>query len=927
MTRLLTKYGCMPNQGVLNWAKTKGRDQMNRMFKTKTSFKLLCSVSALASVNPAFAQQPAEEAGSDIVVTGSRVRGVAPVGSAITVIDNNALAASGRVTIDKAIKELPQVFDLGVSENSRAQSGGAGNIVYSNTINLRGIGANATLILVDGHRVTNNGRTTDPSVLPTLGVDRIEIVADGASAIYGSDAVAGVVNLIPRRSLDGAEAFARGGISNDGVYHEYSLGAAIGKKFERGQFMLAYEHVEKSNLNGLDRPFFRSDQTASGGGNYATLNCAPGTITNAGIRYAIPVGGVTPATAGSLIAGTSNTCNDLQGQDLIPSQRYDSLNGTFTFELTDWLTFFADGFYSKRSYVRQPGYATGALTVPSTNAFFVTPPGAVLANCAASVAGVPAGTKCYSINYNYRNDFGRNTQTGGAESWHITPGIRVKLPHDWQFEALIGVGRTSDTADSFNAIGAGALAAALRSSDPATAFDPYGLNRTTPATLAGIFNQISFSPTIGSFTGYEARLNGALINLPGGAVKLAAGYEGQEWTANGGVARGNPGTAIVFTPRSRRIDSAYAELVVPIFGAENATPGFEKLELDAALRYDKYSDVGTTTNPKIGLNWTPVRGLKLRGSYGTSFRAPTLSQIYGNTNQLFVQNYTNPSGVGITTGVALSGGNLSLKPETATTWSFGADFEPTSNLRFSATYFKVDYKNQVLSLLSDMALLARATQYDGTGLILQGAAAGQRVSDLLASGITIGSAAQIPNNNPLAITVFVDGRSQNLTRSITEGIDFTANYTLRTDNAGTFNFGLNGTYLLKYATLQTATAPSIDQLNQIFQPLRFKARASISWEKGPLTLSLRGTHINSYTNIVPLVPQTVASYNPIDLGITWRIGEADKAFTFGLDVRNLFNITPPYVNIAPGSNGSGGYDATTTDPIGRLFSVSVRKKF
>ncbi len=887
---------------------------------------------ALTLLSPVATQaqsQPARdnEAPADIVVTGSRVRGVAPVGSAITTLGTTDIAASGRVTLDKAIKELPQVFDLGVSENSRAQSGGAGNIVYSNTINLRGIGANATLILIDGHRITNNTRTTDPSVMPTLGVERVEIVADGASAIYGSDAVAGVVNLIPRRSLDGAEAFARGGISNEGDYHEYSFGAAIGKKFDRGQVMLAYEHVEKSNLNGADRSFFRSDQTASGGGNNSVLNCAPGTITASGVTYAIPSGGVTGATATSLIAATSNRCNDLQGQDLIPAQKYDSVNATYSYDFNEWFTLFADAFYSNRSFVRQPGFATGALTVPSTNAFFVTPPGSTIANCAASVTGVPAGTKCYTINYNYRNDFGRNTQTGAAESWQITPGIRIKLPSDWQFEGVLGIGKTSDSANSYNAINATALAAAMRSSDPATAFDPYGLNRTSPAVLAGIFNQISFSPTIGYFTGYEARLNGTLVNLPGGALKLAAGYEGQDWQMNAGVARGNPGTAVVFTPRARRVDSVYAELVVPIFSAENAVPGFQKLELDAAVRYDKYSDVGKTTNPKFGINWVPTDGLKLRASYGTSFRAPTLSQIYGNTNQLFVQNYTNPAGGTPITGVALSGGNLALKPETATTWSFGADIDPTSNLHLSATYFHVDYKNQVLALLSDLALLSRATQYDGTGLIIQGTAAGQKVADLLASGITIGSALQIPGNNPLAITLFVDGRSQNLTRSITEGIDFSANYTLRTDNSGTFSFGLNGTYLTKFATLQTPTAPSIDQLNQIFQPLRFKARASISWEKGPLTVSLRGTHINSYTNIVPAVPQTVASYNPIDLGFTWRVGEKENPFTFGLDIRNLFNISPPYVNIAPGSNGSGGYDATTTDPVGRLFAVSVRKKW
>jgi iron complex outermembrane receptor protein len=124
----------------------------------------------------------------EIVVTGTRLRGAdaGPVGSPLIAMDRDAITASGAVTVDRILREIPQNFDLGVSENSRAQSGGAGNIVYGNTVNLRGIGPYATLVIVDGHRVTNNTRSTDPSIIPTLGVERIEVLADGASAIYGS---------------------------------------------------------------------------------------------------------------------------------------------------------------------------------------------------------------------------------------------------------------------------------------------------------------------------------------------------------------------------------------------------------------------------------------------------------------------------------------------------------------------------------------------------------------------------------------------------------------------------------------------------------------------------------------------------------------------------------------------------------------------
>src|SRR5690606_22129727 len=116
----------------------------------------------------------------------------------VTTLGREEIEASGQVTLDRIIQEVPQVLDLGFSENSRAQSGGNGNATWSNSINLRGLGPFSTLIISDGHRMTTNGRAINPSVLPTLGVERVEVIADGASAIYGSDAVAGVVNLIPR---------------------------------------------------------------------------------------------------------------------------------------------------------------------------------------------------------------------------------------------------------------------------------------------------------------------------------------------------------------------------------------------------------------------------------------------------------------------------------------------------------------------------------------------------------------------------------------------------------------------------------------------------------------------------------------------------------------------------------------------------------
>lgn len=892
--------------------------------KNKTSqalLKLGCCALAIALPTMAQAQEAGERpevSAAEIIVTGSRVRGEAPVGSTVTALGRKDIEATSAVTIDRMIKEVPQVFDLGVSENSRGQSGGSGNITYGNSVNLRGIGPYATLVIIDGHRVTNNSRSIDPSVLPSLGVERVEIVADGASAIYGSDAVAGVVNLIPRRSLDGGEVFARAGIASRSDFHEYSMGAALGKVFDRGQVMVAYEHVERSNLSGDDRKFFTSDQRASGGGDYRIVRCAPGNINANGTTYAIPAAGVTQATAGQLTAGTLNKCDELDNQDLAPRQKYDSVNSTGRYELTDWLDVFYDGFYSKRSFYRNSAFSNARLTVPSTNAFFVSP---------AGFAG-----SSYTVDHNFRNDLAANDSSGYARSWQITPGVKVKLPYDWEAEALFGYGKTNDFSGSYHGVNNVALNAALASSNPATAFDPYGLGRTSQAVRDGIANQIFLAPTNGRLRTYEGRINGGLFALPGGEVKLAAGYERQDFKVALGLARGAPTTPIVFRKFGRKVDSVYGEVYIPVFGPDNAIPGFERLEINAAVRHDKYSDVGGTTNPKFGVNWTPVSGIKLRGSYGTSFRAPTIPEIYGNSNNLFGQSYQNPAGGAPLQGYALSGQNTNLSPETATTWSVGADFEPTSNLNFSLTYWDVNYKNQVLANLSNLAILGSEAQYAGTGIILRGADAATRVQQLLDQGVVLASGS-FPGGNPANVTLFVDGRSQNLGVSITRGFDFTATWRAELGATDNLTFNVSGTYLTKYRVALTPKAPLLDRLDYIFNPLKFKARASILWDHGPISARVLATHVGGYFNNLTAAGQNVKSYTPIDLSLTARIGDQsargffEKGMTVSFEVRNVFDVDPPYVNLAPSVNGSGGYDASASDPIGRLFAVSVRKSF
>ncbi|GAB1256391.1 TonB-dependent receptor [Aurantivibrio plasticivorans] len=879
------------------------------------SILLTASVVALPS-QTLFAQGSSDDAMDEVVVTGSRLRGAeAPVGSPIVSLDRDDIQASPAISVDQMIKEVPQVFDLGVSEASRGQSGGSSNIIWGNSINLRGIGPYATLTLVDGHRVNSNGSAIDPSVLPSLALERVEIVADGSSAVYGSDAVAGVVNLIMRRDVDGAEFVAQYGGADD--FDQYKFGLSWGTTWDNGSFFVAAEKGQRSELNGNDRDFFTSDQRPNA--DYRVNRCSPGTMVVGGVNYAIPVGGVTPANNDQLIADTSNLCEGLPNQDLLPRQEYENLAFTSKFEFSDTFTWLLDGFYADRSFTRSPASFSGALVVPDTNAFFVAPQG--------------MSPTSVTVNYSFIDDLAPDEQTGGERSWEMTSGFELDVAGDWRVKGLMTYGDLygqSNTTAGLDSRGpTSSLAVALASSDPATAFDPFGLHRTSAATLAAISDQVFIAKNTHKMKAYELHTDGSLMELPGGNVQLALGIEQQELSYEPWLKRGSASRPYSKRFFERDIRSAYAELLIPVFGADNAIPGIHSLQLNIAARRDEYSDLSeNTTNPKYGITWEPTDSLTVRASYGTSFRAPLFSQLYGNSSALFVQPYSDPTNGGaVVQGVALSGGNLDLTPEEAETWSAGFDYSPEFLPEFSLsmTYFDVTYEGQIEAYLADLSILALESEFAGTGIILRDAAADAHVNDLLADGF--GYARGVP---PVPVTLFVDGRTNNLGRTETSGFDVAVNYGLALDDYGTIDFKVSGMYIADYKEAITPTGQLNDYRNTIFNPLTLKTRSSVNWSLENLATRLTWNHVNSYTNDRAATPETVSAFNTFDLDVAWTFGESGAAslsdgLVLGMNIKNLLDEEPPYANIAPGVNGGGGYDPTAASPLGRMISVFVRK--
>ena len=884
-------------------------------------------------VPEAAAPAAGDDTNADIVVTGTSIRGVAPVGSSLIAVGRSEIDQSAATSVTRILQETPQVLNYGISDSSRNGAGGAGNIAYGTSVNIRGVGPYATLALVNGRRAVpqgTNGASIDPSALPTIALERVEIVADGASAIYGSDAVAGVANLILRRNYQGAEISAQHGIGAD--YHETQLSAIAGTKWATGQLTASFQHTYRTALSGLDRDFYQSDLTSRGGSDYRVSLCAPGNIVAGGASYAIPATG---ATATNLVRGTTNRCDNVKFTDILPQQEVNGGALTFDQKLADGINFYVDAYANRRNAFRRSAVVAQSLTVPSSNAFFVAPAGVTLPACAASV-GAPAGSRCETVQYSFRNDFGPNAlATVRSDTWQATAGVTADLFGDFRLDVYGTAGYNHDHVYSIGTnTNAAALAAALASSNPLTAFNPFGTSVNNPEIVSAIFNNVTDTDGRSRLRAAEAQIDGSLFTLPAGAMRIAVGAEYYQLKLRTGQIRGPIGAQTGTDQRlSRDVKSAYVELFVPLVAEGNDIPFIHSLDLDLAGRIDDYSDVGSTKNPKIGINWRPVRSVKLHGSYGESFRAPLLTQIVSSGgSQLYIQNYFDPTannGAGATVqGVALSGNGLNLRPETARTWSAGIDFTPDvlPGALASLNYFDLVYKGQIAGYLSNLNVLRQESLY--SSIIQRGAAAQTRIAELVGSGLFVNGGS---TTAALAAPVFIDGRGANLGTTITRGLDFAVQVPIRTADAGDFRASLRGTRFFTYKVAITPGGRVIDQLNNLDYPLKLRMRGQLGWNKAGFDASIVGNYQNGYNNTLFTPAQRIKSYTTVDLRFTYDLERTGipgtEGVRIGLDATNVFDRQPPFVDIAPTNNGGGGFDPQASNPIGRLVSFSIAKRF
>jgi iron complex outermembrane receptor protein len=657
-----------------------------------------------------------EETLEEVVVTGTNIRGVAPTGSALIAIDRETIDNSSAVTVTSMLLDTPQVMNFGITESSRSGNGGSGNITFGSGINIRGISPFGTLTLLNGRRIPPNGTggaAPDPNVIPTIALERIEIIADGASAVYGSDAIAGVANLVLRRNVKGFEANVRYGAGSG--YSDRLLNAIWGHSWGSGRVTIAAENGFHTALKGPDRSFLRSDQRDAGGSDYRVAQCAQGNLTignlptTGGTVYPIPASGVTAAT---LVAGNRNLCDNIKNLDIIPKQDHRTAAVTFDQAINQTVDVFAEGYFARRDYERNvPTPTLSNAVVPTTNAFYIRP------------ATAPAAGNLV-VNYSFARDYGPTNKLfnsyGYAETYYVLGGARVKLPADWRAELTVSYGRDKEQNNGTASLNTAAITTALASNNPATSLNVYGTTVNDPTLLANLADRVAISPGRSIARNVTLAFDGKLFSMPGGDARAAVGvgrlysslYGGQ---VTGGVAA--PASLFVFSERV--VKSVYVEFALPLVGEGNAVRGVRSLQLSLAGRQENYTEFGKTSHPKVGLDYSPVAGLKLHASYGTAFRAPGLVQLKGlATPGFFSQNYQDPlannGAGGTTTGIAINGSNPNLLPEKATTYSAGIEWAPEGKpFGVSLNYFDIDYRGQIVGYLSNLSIVGNPAAFEG----------------------------------------------------------------------------------------------------------------------------------------------------------------------------------------------------------------------
>ncbi|MCR9258187.1 MAG: TonB-dependent receptor [Pseudomonadaceae bacterium] len=921
----------------------------------RSLFKVLAlAMITLTAPQLAFAAEDDEDAEvvEEIVVTGSRIkRSDFTSSSPITVISGQSILESGFSNLGEALRNQAVAGTAGFNQSSILSGGGA------SSVDLRNLGQSRVLILVNGKRVASfadalANQAVDLSFVPTAMIDRVDILRDGASAIYGSDAISGVVNVILKERFEGVEVGASSGISGEGDGEQYNADFAIGTTSDRGSVLLGMEYRYQDNVNQTDRDWAFptiSSLTATGANNGSFFS--PGGIffdANGTDLYCT----VPKAFGGDEITNDLANCPSLLGQgavnnpDQVTLQRYDyalqqdlitttelySTAGYGVYELFDGIEGFLEVQYSKRTGVSRldgnpgsfgtPGYPQGTTAIPATN------------------PNLPAGSLGGEFYFRPTSTIGPRTSDYEVNTTRLVAGLRGEIINEdsflnnWSWELSYLYTRldaTLQTAGTWN------LGRFIRISDPdQCAIDTLCSQVVNPSGALDVIrpgnwtqDEIQYlrqnSSALSKFqtTGFFGVASGPVFEVPAGEVNVAVGFEtrtDEGLSKPDSVTESGESVAnqVFTTEGSFSVDEYFAELDVPLLAN---VPGFQSLDFNAQVRFSDYSNFGEETVQRFGLNWQIIDDVRIRATVSTAYRAPQITDLFGGgvTSFDFFTVPCSDAGIrasnpgvdanctldGIPTAVsqaagqfaALSGGNAELEPETADTTSIGIVFTPSflDGFSMSVDYWDIEVEDLISRNTSDS--IVDACYFGPAGL----AAPECDQFSLAVSGAGL-SVRGLTN------------RLSNLDSVSTDGFDVGAAYEFDGPMDTVVNLDLQGTYV-KENTFYPGAGGADDRGS--IPRIKANFNANVQWNEWNFAWRMRyihgmndprfdGNNVFGYDD--------VPSHTESDIRVRYDFDQYTAVF----GVNDLFDRDPPYV-FATGNNT----DLFLYSPIGRYFFLRV----
>ncbi|MGQ7828857.1 TonB-dependent receptor [Altererythrobacter sp. Z27] len=910
------------------------------------SFVSLSSTAhAQADVSDQTAQDQEEDSSAEdsgIVVTGSRIASSgfnAP--TPVTALNDQQLTATAPSTIADALRSLPSLTNTtGPQRNSGTTNGG------QSFLNLRSLGSGRTLTLLDGRRFPVSALTgsVDVNLIPSALIKRVEIVTGGASAAYGSDAVAGVVNFILDKEFEGVRLDTHFGITEHGDNEEYKVSGAFGKSFAdgRGRFIAAGEYFDTEGVEPINRDWssqgnFFINGPAGGptrilSSNVLTVGTYGGMILNgnggsaaanaafAGIQF-LPDGTMAPYSFGSYRAGSQQIGGDGVNTELYqsiarPLTRH-NIFGRVDFELTPDITIYAEGQYGQS----ETTYVNGANRNQIGNALTIRPDNAFLPQ---SLRDQMAATGVTSLTFlRHSRDRGLVTTNNKASTYRYVLGLEGEFS-GWKWEAYYQHGRSKQDNDILNMMIVSRMTQAVdailvngqivcrNQANGCVPFNPFGENAPSDAALDWTRGTSTSVSTL-DLDNVAANISGELFEGWAGPISVALGAEYRREDALVTADPLSQSFSFIFgnpQPWSGDVSvkEGFVEANVPLL---TDTPGFEELDFNGAVRLTDYSTSGSIWSWKLGLSWVPFDGLRLRGTRSRDIRAPNVNELFSGGRQ-FTGTITDPfNGNIVVNGIpVIAGGNPGLVPEVANTLTLGAVIQPAAvtGLSFSIDYYDIKVSDAIATI------------------------APQQLMDQCFAGNNFACSLIIRNGTTITR---INQSPVNLDSQRARGVDFELAY--RSDVGDLigpdtqFSLRAIAGYLDKLES-QTPGSPPIDRAGEVgISPTpHWSGTTQLRLSSETLGLFLQGRYIGGGAWDITKGPndvdlQHIPARFYVDAQVSYKLPVLDRGVELFVDVRNLFDKDPP---ISP-ANANIAFATNTAlyEMIGRNFRVGARVRF